>query len=100
MLFTIISLIPIQCSREYKKFLNKSISIHFNSSFMQIKQQTSGHNIPLLGVCKQAHTYTHTCAMQSRVGGGLTQAHPNNGNRHPPASTSVKLPDEKLICNK
>ena len=36
----------IQCSREYKKFL-KSISIHFNSSFMQLKQ-TSGHkNIPL-----------------------------------------------------
>ena len=30
----------IQCSREYKKFL-KSISIHFNCSFMQLKQQTS-----------------------------------------------------------
>ena len=37
----------IQCSRKYKKFL-KSISIHFNSSFMQLKQQTSDHkNIPL-----------------------------------------------------
>ena len=40
----------IQCSREYKKFL-KSISIHFNCSFMQLKQQTSGHNnIALHGV--------------------------------------------------
>ena len=29
----------IQCTREYKKFL-KSISIHFNCSFMQLKQQT------------------------------------------------------------
>ena len=48
MLFTITSKIywslgAIQCSREYKKFL-KSISIHFNCSFMQQKQQTSGHN--------------------------------------------------------
>ena len=35
---------------EYKKFL-KSISIHFKCSFMQLKQQTSGHNnIPSLGV--------------------------------------------------
>ena len=27
-----------------------SISTHFNCSYVQIKQQTSGHNIPLLGV--------------------------------------------------
>ena len=33
----------IQCSREYRKFL-ESISTHFNCSFMQLKQQTSGHN--------------------------------------------------------
>ena len=44
------SLGAIQCSREYKKFL-KSITLHFNCSFMQLEQQTSGHNnIPLLGV--------------------------------------------------
>ena len=29
-----------QCSREYKKSLN-GISVHFNCSFMQLKQQTS-----------------------------------------------------------
>ena len=47
----------IQCSREYRKFL-KSISIHFNCSFMQLKQQTSSHNnIPLLGVI-HAHRKT------------------------------------------
>ena len=44
---------PMQCSRKYKKSL-KSISIHFNCSFMQLKQQkknTSGpNNIPLLRV--------------------------------------------------
>ena len=33
----------IQCSREYKEFL-KSISIHFNCSFMQLEQQTPSHN--------------------------------------------------------
>ena len=55
MLFTTTSKIywplgAIQCSREYKKFL-KSISIHFNCSFMQLEQQTTGHNnIYLLGV--------------------------------------------------
>ena len=39
----------IQHSREYKKF-PKSISIHFNCSFMQL--QTSDHNnISLPGVC-------------------------------------------------
>ena len=48
MLFTIASKIycsleAIQCSREYKKFL-KSISAHFNCSFMQVKQQISGQN--------------------------------------------------------
>ena len=38
-----------------KKFL-KSISIHFNCSFVQLKQQTSGHNnISLLAV-QAAHT--------------------------------------------
>ena len=37
------SLGPIVCSREYKKFF-ESISIHFSCSFMQLKQQTSGHN--------------------------------------------------------
>ena len=45
-----LSLGAMQCSREYKKF-HKSITIHFNCSFMQLKQQTSGHNnIPPLGV--------------------------------------------------
>ena len=40
----------IQCPREYKKLL-KSISTHFNCLFMQLKQQTAGHNnIPFLGV--------------------------------------------------
>ena len=48
----------ILCSREYKKLL-MSISIHFNCSVMQLKQQTSGHNnIPFLGV-RYIYIYIH-----------------------------------------
>ena len=63
MLFTITSKInwsleAIQCSREYKKLL-KSISAHFNCSFMQVKQQISGHNtISLLEVGHGVHENT------------------------------------------
>ena len=57
------SLGAIQCSREYKKF-HKSITIHFNCSFMQQKQQTSGHNnIPLLGVINSK--YLHRLVLTS-----------------------------------
>ena len=38
-----------------KKFL-KSISIHFNCSFVQLKQQTSGHN-NILSSCSEGHYY-------------------------------------------
>ena len=39
-----------QCSRGCKKFL-KGIFTHFNCSFMQLKQQASGHNnISLVGI--------------------------------------------------
>ena len=37
----------------YSALGNTRICLHFNCSFMQLKQQTSGHNnIPLLGVCR------------------------------------------------
>ena len=57
MLFTITSKInwslgAIQCSREYKKFLEG-----INCSFMQLKQQTSHHNVSLLGVYEFFSTY-------------------------------------------
>ena len=53
-------LVPVgakQCSRDKNKFL-KSISVHFNCSFMQPKQQNSAHNnIPLLGVIYENHRF-------------------------------------------
>ena len=55
----LVSLRAMYSALENKKFL-KSISIHFNCSFMQLKQQTSGHNnISLLAVFIWVAFYVH-----------------------------------------
>ena len=46
----------MQYSREYKKFL-ESI---FNCSFIQLKQQTSGHNISIFWMYMDSENYSCT----------------------------------------